>query len=101
MALCKGEPVHYKIRENSGITKEWICQHVVPKICLKYCESISAVLGRALLCHIFDEKQKKVVPKFIVNCVMAAYRELENNKLAVGVNPVKKVPLMVCYLVCL
>jgi len=36
------------------------------------------------------------VPKYIVNCVLAAYRELEHNKLTVGTNPIKKVLLMMC-----
>ena len=31
-SLCKGGPVHYKVRINSGISKEWICKYVVPHI---------------------------------------------------------------------
>ena len=109
--LCKGRPIHYKIRENSGITNEMLCQHMVPNIRMNYCESILVVLGWELLWRIFNEKQNKVVPKFIVNHAMTAYLELENNKLAVGVDPVKKSTVdgvlscvsinFVYYLVCL
>ena len=55
--LCKQGPAHYKVRENSGISKEWICKYVVPHISAQYCESVAVVLGRALLWRIFDPDQ--------------------------------------------
>ena len=47
-ALCKGGPIHYLVKE-SGISKEWILEHVVPSIFSEYDEYVAIVLGRALL----------------------------------------------------
>ena len=61
-ALCKGGPLHYRLRENSGISTEWICEYVVPHISAQYCESGPVVLGRALIWRIFDPEQSRIVP---------------------------------------
>jgi hypothetical protein len=95
-ALCKGGPIHYSVKANSGISKEWIFEHVVPNIFANYDEHVAIVLGRALLWRIFDSEQSKVVPRFISEKVKAAYNDLgSRNSLELGENPVKKQPLAV------
>ena len=94
-ALCKGGPVHYKVRENSGISNQWILDFVVPNTRSQYCESVSLVLGRALLWRIFDPEESEKVPASITNRVIQAYGELLNNILDDGINPIKKVALLV------
>ena len=38
-----------------GISEDWISTFVVPAIASEYCQSVSLVLGRALLWIMFDE----------------------------------------------
>lgn len=95
-ALCKGGPIHYNVKQNSCITKEWILEHVVPNIFSSYDEYVAIILGRALLWRIFDSEQSKVVPRIICEQVKAAYSDLgSRNMLELGENPVKKEPLAV------
>ena len=46
------------------------------------------------------KKGKKVVSKYIMNCVMDAYCELENNKITVSTNLVKEGSLDGVYYYC-
>ena len=49
-AMCKGGAVVYIVLEESGITDEWICAHIVPHIVeLGFALQVCIVLGRALL----------------------------------------------------
>ena len=90
-ALCKGGPIHYSVKANSGITKEWILEHVVPNIAANLDKQVALVLGRALLWRIFNSEQSKVVPRFILEKVKAAYNGLgSRNRLDSGENPVEK-----------
>ena len=36
-ALCKGVPIHYRVRVHSGISEDWILNFVAPVIASKYC----------------------------------------------------------------
>ena len=66
LAICKGVPVYYTVREDSGISKEWLCDYVVPKTQTKYCQSVSIVFDRALLWRIFDpEKTRRYHPALL------------------------------------
>ena len=95
-ALCKGGPVHYCVKERSGISEQWIIDHVVPAIKSRYCQSVSLVLGRALLWRIFDDADTHVAPLQIRDRVKQAYRDLGDRRLLPeGENPVEKLPLMV------
>ena len=95
-ALCKGGPIHYSVKEGSGISEEWILRYVCPAIRTCYGRSLSLVLGRALLWRIFDRSEAHVVPATIRNRVKRAYRDLgERCRLLNEENPVEKVPLLV------
>ena len=60
-ALCKDGAIHYHLKEESGLTDSWICDYVSPNITQVYGPAMGAVLGRALLWRIFDEKQSSVL----------------------------------------
>ena len=95
-ALCKGGPIHYSLKPNSGISEDWILEHVDPMIASRYCRSVALVLGRALLWRVFDESESLVVPDNICQRVKGAYRDLgERCQLPVGENPVEKIPLII------
>ena len=59
-ALCKGGPIYYHLKEESGISSEWICAHVVPNIKRVYGPVVAKVLGHALMWRIFDATQSLV-----------------------------------------
>lgn len=49
-ALCKGGVIAYLVDPGSGITDEWILQHVVPNLMRHGIElQVCKVLGRAML----------------------------------------------------
>ena len=95
-ALCKGGPIHYQAKAESGSSEDWILCYVVPFISTKHCRSFSLVLGRALLWRVFDEDQQASVPATICTRIKNAYRDLGSRcTLQDGENPVTKVPLIV------
>jgi hypothetical protein len=95
-ALCKGGPIHYLVKQNSGISEQWILDYVVPAIRSRFSRPVSLVLGRALLWRVFDDEDYNIVPVPILTRVRNAYRDLGPRcQLAAGENPVQKVPLMV------
>ena len=93
-ALCKDGAIHYHLKEYSGLTDEWVCDKVCPNITRKYGKVVGKVLGRALLWSVFDTKQCKVLPDFMVNRIKNEFNKVEK-QLPRGENPVAKVPLYV------
>ena len=92
-ALCKGGPIVFMQKEESGITDQWILDYVVPNMAHHLPCQACVVLGRALLWKIFHVSGK-VLPIEIRSRVMAAYDDLgENYSLEAGDNPVRKTPL--------
>ena len=94
-ALCKDGPIHYHLKEYSGITDEWVCEEVSPQITAKYGTNVGKVLGRALLWSVYDTSRSKVVPEFMKKKIKAAYDKVTNKNLKDGENPVAKVPMYV------
>jgi hypothetical protein len=100
-ALCKGGPVEYVVKKESGITDQWILDYVVPNTKAATWEGTAmvptqacTVLGRALLWKIFHTSGEKGVNPDIRTRVMSAYADLgDRNTLAEGENPVRKIPL--------
>ena len=92
-ALCKDGPIHYHIKEFSGIDDAWVCDNVTPNIARKYGLKVAAVLGRALLWRIFDPEQSGVVPPIISTRVKDLYKLVRDSNLEDGENPIAKVPL--------
>ena len=98
-SLCTGGAIAYLVRPESGITDEWILQHVVPHIvAARVPRQACVVLGRALLWKVaeraLDGESPHLVPAEIVERVSEAYRDLgERNKLPVHENPVRRANL--------
>lgn len=92
-ALCKDGPIHYHIKEFSGINDSWVCENVTPNIQKKYGSKVAAVLGRALLWRIYDPDQSHVVPSDISTRVKDLFNRVQSSRLEDGENPIAKVPL--------
>ena len=112
VALCKGGPVAYVVKDASGITDQWVLDYVVPSMrsatyrppfsapnefAAAIPDQVCIVLGRALLWKVFDssrEKQEGGVAPQIRARIMDAYASLGGrNTLGQGENPMKKIPL--------
>jgi hypothetical protein len=96
-ALCKGGVIAYLVDPGSGITDEWILQHVVPNLMRHGIElQVCKVLGRAMLWRLFDRSGDDCFPQHRRQQIMQAYRDLgSRNILEEGCNPIKKRPLVV------
>jgi hypothetical protein len=100
-ALCRGGPVEYVIKKESGITDQWVLDYVVPSMRAATWDGTEmvpmqacVVLGRALLWKIFHYSGEKGVSPEIRARVLCAYANLGNrNTLEDGDNPVRKIPL--------
>ena len=53
--LCKDGPITYHLKEESGISDDWILEHVSPNITSVFGIKSQTVLGLSLLWIIFDE----------------------------------------------
>ena len=84
-ALCKDGPINYHLKEESRISCDWICHHVVPNIKQVYGPIVASVLGRAVLWRIFDPTQSLVVDSVTVACVKGLYACVEGRYVCVVV----------------
>jgi len=100
-ALCKGGPVVYLVKEESGVTDQWILDYVVPNLLQRQeleakhriPRQVCVVLGRALLWKIFSEGAQ-YLPQSIVSRVRTAYNDIGDRcTLEAGDNPVRKAPI--------
>ena len=89
--LCIGGPIKYQLVPGSGITDQWLMEHVVPSIHQYFGEhsKVPRVLGLALLWAIMDGSLDDRLPSYIRDQPRAAYAALR--RLPEGVNPVRKV----------
>lgn len=96
--LCKGGPCKYATREGSGVSDDWILQHVVPKIASRFPRAVALVLGRALLWLVFEDHNtdgESYLPDDLVDQVWVAYRDIPGRVLPLIENPIKKILLLV------
>ena len=93
--LCKGGAITYQHVDGSGITDDWILQHVVPNMRNHLEREVCIVFGRALLWRIFfEQRHGGFVHNSIVERMMEAYRDLgERSSLGESENPITKLPL--------
>ena len=93
--LCVGGPCKYKVREDAGITNQWILQNVMPHGRTKTGDETAIVLGRALLWLAFSTVGEENMPHHLYQRIHDAYRAV-NNDLPDGItNPVDKLPVVV------
>ena len=96
-AKCKGGAITYAIDDLTGISDDWVLEHVVPcMVAHGINHQVCKVLGRAVLFRIFDSSGEHAIPYPIRECVMRAYNDLgARNALEEGGNPIKRLPLAV------
>ena len=93
--LCHGGPIHYHLKEDSGLSNSWVCEHIVPNITRVYGTTVGAVLGRAVLWRAMDPEDSLVLPKEWRDDIQRLYNEHGGSTLDDGENPVAKIPLLV------
>ena len=93
--MCKGGPIHYHLKEDSGLSNSWVCEHIVPNITRVYGATVGAVLGRAVLWRAMDPEDSLVLPKEWRDDIQRLYKEHGGSTLDNGENPVAKIPLLV------
>jgi hypothetical protein len=93
--LCVGGPIKYVLQDDSGVTVQWLKQHVVPGITAFYDQhnTISEVLALPLLWACFDAETKTTIPEDLCNRICFQYEQIR--LLEESVNPVKRVQLSV------
>lgn len=88
-ALAKGGACVYVVEEASGISADWICDHVVPNMAAHLDRQVCVVFGRALLWRVFDKSGDLAIPQRRREYILQAYADLgDRNGLGAGVNPV-------------
>jgi hypothetical protein len=92
--LCIGGPCKYQVIEESGVTDAFILEYVTPHVRTKTGDPTALVLGRALLWYAFSEMGASDLPLDVFRRIHEAYDEI-NNHLPEGINPVKKIPLVI------
>ena len=92
--LCVGGPVKYLLRDNSGITDNWILTNVIPHGCRMIDEQAAVILGKALLWFSFAQEGQAGMPDPLRARIQDAYA-LIHNELEDGTNPVNKIPVVV------
>jgi hypothetical protein len=94
-ALCIGGPCKYALKNGSGITVNWLHEHVVPHIRQSehIKEQVATVLALPLLWACFTPDMQAYLPGELRNRIRNAYetvRQLEPEE-----NPVKKIVLVI------
>lgn len=94
-ALCIGGPCKYALKNNSGVTTNWLHQHVVPNILHSehISEHVATVLALPVLWACFNPAMQDYIPQVLQNRVQNAYETIR--RLAPEENPVKKIELVI------
>ena len=93
--LAIGGPIKYELKSNSGLTDEWLLQNVGGAIRQIFLEEVALILSKALLWAIFDEDMSSLLDNELVQRVKEQVERVAGRLLATGVNPVRKVPLII------
>jgi Transcriptional activator of glycolytic enzymes len=96
-ALCIGGPCKYSLKENSGVTDEWLLAHVVPNTFahskFQNNEHVALVLALPLLWASFDSEMDDFIPTHIKTRIQNAYEPIR--RLPPEENPVARIPLLI------
>jgi hypothetical protein len=92
--LCVGGAVKYALRRGSGISEQWILDHVSVHIQRHTPRQVAVVLGTALLWAIYDDELGGIINAEFSASVQSAARQLNSN-LPEDMNPVCKIPVIV------
>jgi hypothetical protein len=91
--LCIGGPCKYVLKENCGVSDDWLAEYVVPNILRRFPREIGMVLARSLLWACFDDEVKQLLPPSLTTRILTAYQRIR--QLPEDENPVKKVLLVI------
>ena len=72
-ALCLGGPVRFLIKEDSGVSDDWILENVVPHIATRLGNSVATIMGRALLSACMEDEWIEAIPTELREEVQSAY----------------------------
>jgi HEPN domain-containing protein len=94
-ALCMGGPCKYVLKNGSGITTNWLLEHVVPNIRQSehFQDPVATVLALPLLWACFNMDAQAFVPNDLRNRIRDAYAVIR--QLEPAENPVAKILLVV------
>lgn len=89
--MCKGGAIFYQIHERSGVTEDWILEHVVPNMVRRGVpRPVCKVLGRAVLFRACDASGDDAFPPQRRTQILRALSDLgDRNQLAAGDNPIQ------------
>jgi hypothetical protein len=93
-ALCVGGAVKYALRRGSGISEQWILDHVSVHIQRHTPRLVAVVLGTALLWAIYNDELGTIINDEFSASVKSVARQLNSN-LPADMNPVRKIPILV------
>jgi hypothetical protein len=85
--LCVGGPCKYVITDGSGVTDDFLLQHVVPNICTRFPAEVAKVLAKPLLWLVCFNINH--LPPAMKERIQTAYNNIR--VLPAERNPVKKV----------
>ena len=73
--LCVGGPCKYGLREGSGVTEQWLRQHVVPHMLHREKLQLQVVLAlaRPIIWVCFDDQVERYMPGPMRNRIRDAY----------------------------
>ena len=93
--LCIGGPCMYALREGSGVTDQWLGEHVVPSLMIHHRihKNVSLVLARPILWACFDDRMELLMPEELRTNIRDAYELIR--VLDANTNPVERVLLVV------
>lgn len=94
-ALCVGGPVKYGFRNGCGLSDGFIIEHVSPFIATHYPRAVAVTLGKALLWAIYSDELSGIIDQEMKERVKAAVAEVVGDRLADGVSPIRKIPLII------
>jgi len=94
--MCRW-PSEDKQRDGSGVTNEWILEHVMTHGRSKVDDLVAAVLGMALLWYAFTAEGIRDMPVPLYQRIRDAYATtlMVRNGLEASTNPVRKIPVIV------
>ena len=61
--LCVGGAIKYELREDCGVTKQWVGEHVAPLISEFMTKEIGMTLGVPLLWAAYDDEMHAILPE--------------------------------------
>jgi hypothetical protein len=77
-ALCFGGICVYKLKEDCGLSDEWLIEHVAPAIRAKFGDGVAAVLAKPLLWACLDGDCADMVPEYIRARIITALGEVSD-----------------------